>query len=157
MPPPAIVDPATLDFSKLVADRAEIMRVNPQRHEFMLLDGVVLCDLARGLFAGYHDLRRDAFWTRGHIPGRPLFPGVLMIESAAQLASYLTHRVLGEQRFIGFAGLEGVKFRGTVAPPARFVIVGRAKETRRRRTVCQMQGFVNNLMVFEGVITGMAV
>jgi 3-hydroxyacyl-[acyl-carrier-protein] dehydratase len=157
MPPPAIVDPSALDFSRLLADREEIMRVNPHRHEFMLLDGVVFCDLDKLLFAGFHDVHEDAFWTRGHIPGRPLFPGVLMIEAAAQLASYLTHRVLGDDRFIGFVGLDDVKFRGTVAPPCRYVIVGRAREVRPRRTVCQTQGFVNNTMVFEGTITGMAV
>lgn len=157
MPPPAIIDPSTLDFSQLIADRDEIMRVNPHRHEFMLLDGVVFCDLEQRLFAGFHDVREDAFWVRAHIPGRPLFPGVLMIEAAAQLASFMTHRVLAEERFIGFVGLDDVKFRGTVEPPCRFIIVGRGKEVRRRRTVCEMQGFVGDAMVFEGIITGMAV
>jgi 3-hydroxyacyl-[acyl-carrier-protein] dehydratase len=157
MPPPAIIDPSTLDFSQLIADRAEIMRVNPHRHEFMLLDGVVFCDTERRLFAGFHDVREDAFWVRGHIPGRPLFPGVLMIEAAAQLASFMTHHILGDERFIGFVGLDDVKFRGTVEPPCRFVIVGRGKDVRPRRTICEMQGFVGSAMVFEGVITGMAV
>ena len=157
MPPPVILDPSTLDFSRPIADREEIARANPHRHEFALLDGIVYCDLEASIFAGYHDLREDAFWVRGHIPGRPLFPGVLMIEVAAQLASYLTKYVLPQKGFMGFAGVDNVKFRGTIAPPARFVVIGRGKQVKRRRTVCQAQGFVDNTMVFEGEITGMYV
>lgn len=157
MPPPAILDPSTLDFSRLIVGRDEIMQINPHRHEFALLDGIVHCDKENGIFAGFHNVREDAFWVRGHIPGRPLFPGVLMIEVAAQLASYLTHTILGERGFIGFAGVDKVKFRDVVTPPARFVVIGLGKMVKRRRTVCQTQGFVGTTMVFEGEITGMRV
>jgi 3-hydroxyacyl-[acyl-carrier-protein] dehydratase len=109
------------------------------------------------IFAGYHDLTVDAWWVRGHIPGRPLFPGVLMIEVAAQLASVMTHSFLPGDRFIGFGGVSEVKFRGAIEPPARFLVIGKAIELRSRRTVCQAQGFVNGTMVFEAAITGMTV
>lgn len=157
MPPPVILDPSTLDLSRVIADREQIMCVNPQRHEFALLDAIVHCDVEAGVFAGYHDVRADAFWVRGHIPGRPLFPGVLMIEVAAQLASYLTHTILDEAGFVGFAGVDKVKFRDTVVPPARFVAIGRGKMIKRRRTICEIQGFIDSTMVFEGEITGMRV
>lgn len=157
MPPPAILDPAQLDFKRLVADRAEIERVNPHRHEFSLLDAVLMLDTERAIYAGYHDIRADAFWARGHIPGRPLFPGVLMIEAAAQLASYLYHKVFSGQSFLGFTGVDGVKFRGIVEPPCRLVIVGQGLQMKPRRMICHSQGFVGTAMVFEGEITGMPV
>ncbi len=157
MPPPPILDLAQLDLSNLVADRAAILRVNPHRHEFALLDAVVLLDAERGLVAGYHDVRPDAFWTRGHIPGRPLFPGVLMIEVAAQLASFAAHSFLKHDRFIGFAGVDQAKFRGTVTPPGRFVVLGRQVELKPRRIIMAAQGFVEGTMVFEAEITGMTV
>lgn len=157
MPPLAILDPATLDFSKPLADREAVMRVNPHRHEFALLDAVVFIDRQRRLYAGYHDVRADAWWARAHIPGRPLFPGVLMIEVAAQLTSYLTHVLLGTEEFLGLVGVDGVKFRGTVEPPCRFVVVGQALEARRRRVEFGTQGFVDGSMVFEARITGMLV
>jgi 3-hydroxyacyl-[acyl-carrier-protein] dehydratase len=157
MPPLAILDPNQLDFSNVLADRDAIARLNPHRYEFALLDGVVLLDQERGLVAGYHDVRLDAFWVRGHIPGRPVFPGVLMIESVAQLASYVYHARFPNQGFLGFTGVDGVKFRGVVQPPARFVIAGRAREMKPRRMICEMQGFVDGTMVFEGTITGMTV
>lgn len=157
MPPPAFLDPTTLDFTHLIADRAAIERANPHRYEFALLDGVVLLDMERKLFAGYHDVRPDAYWVRGHIPGRPLLPGVLMIEASAQLASYVYHHTFPERGFLGFAGADGVKFRGAVEPPARFVIVGRGREIKPRRLIFETQGFVGDTMVFEGELTGMPV
>ncbi len=157
MHPLAILDPTQLDCSQPLADREAIARLNPHRYEFALLDAVVLMDQEHGLFAGYHDVRPDEFWVRGHIPGRPLFPGVLMIETVAQLASYVYHVRFPSQNFLGFTGVDGVKFRGVVQPPARFLIVGRAKEMKPRRMICEMQGFVNGAMVFEGTITGMTV
>ena len=157
MPPPPILNPLTLDFSNVIADRAEIARVNPHRFEFALLDGVAFLDIQQGIYAGYLDVREDAFWVRGHIPGRPLLPGVLMIEAAAQLASYLYHRLFPDMGFLGFTGVDDVKFRGTVAPPCRLVIVGRGVQMKPRRMVCASQGFVDSTMVFEGVITGMPV
>ncbi|TWT44042.1 3-hydroxyacyl-[acyl-carrier-protein] dehydratase FabZ [Phycisphaerae bacterium RAS1] len=133
------------------------MELNPQRFELQLLDAVVLLDDERGVFAGYHDLSPDAWWARGHIPGRPLFPGVLMIESAAQLAGFAYQRRFKSGRFLGFAGVDSVKFRDTIVPPARFVVVGKALEHKTRRTITQAQGFVGTTMVFEAVITGMPV
>lgn len=157
MPPPVILDPSPLDFEHLIADRDAISRVNPHRFEFALLDGIVHRDQDSRVFAGFYDVRENAWWARGHIPGRPLFPGVLMIEAAAQLASYMAHCVLDLQSFTGFAGVDKVKFRGTVTPPCRFVIVGRGKSLKRRRIVCECQGFVDRTMVFEAEITGMPV
>jgi 3-hydroxyacyl-[acyl-carrier-protein] dehydratase len=157
MPRPALLDPDSLDTTILVADREAIMAANPQRHEFMLLDAVVYCDDEDRLYAGYHDVHEDAWWVRGHVPGRPLFPGVLMLESAAQLASYVAHRAFGNDCFVGLTGVDEVKYRGTVCPPARFVVIGKAVELRKRRVRCYTQGFVDGTMVFESQITGMLI
>ncbi len=157
MPPSPILDPSRLDFSNLVAERVEIEQVNPHRHEFMLLDGIALFDPDERICAGFHDVREDAFWTRGHIPGRPLFPGVLMIEAAAQLASFAYHRIFENDVFLGFTGVDAVKFRGAISPPARLVMVAKAVQAKPRRLICDTQGFVDENLVFEGRITGMPV
>ncbi len=157
MPPPVILDPLSLDFEHPLARVLEIEAVNPHRYEFRLLDGVLLVDLERGLIAGYHDVRSDAFWVRGHIPGRPLMPGVLMIEASAQLASFAYHKAFPERGFLGFGGADAVKVRGASQPPGRLVIIGRAKELRPKRMICDMQGFVGDTMVFEGTLTGLPV
>ncbi|MBK8913440.1 MAG: beta-hydroxyacyl-ACP dehydratase [Phycisphaerales bacterium] len=157
MPPQVLIEPATLDFSRVLLSREEIGRFNPQRFEFQLLDGVVLMDHAAGLYAGFYDAPADAWWVRGHIPGRPIMPGVVMIECAAQMASLVAHHLMEGLGFLGFGGVTDVKFRGVVTPPARFIILGQALEVKRRRVICATQGFVNGEMVYEGIITGMPV
>ena len=72
-----------------------------------------------GLIIGYKDVRPDEFWVSGHIPGRPLLPGVLMIEAGAQLASFYTRTYVGWKGFIGFGGVDEVKFRMQVPPGVR--------------------------------------
>ena len=103
---------------------------------------------------GLRDIKADEWWTRGHVPGRPLFPGVLMIEAAAQLAGFFGKKVLGSQRFIGFGGVDKVKFREAVVPPAKMYILAKGIEVRPRRIVCDVQGVVDGRLVFEGQVTG---
>ncbi|QOJ15842.1 MAG: beta-hydroxyacyl-ACP dehydratase [Planctomycetia bacterium] len=157
MPPTVIIEPSSLDFSRVLLSREEIGKFNPQRFEFQLLDGVVLMDHEARKYAGYYDAREDAWWVRGHIPGRPIMPGVVMIECAAQMASLVAHHLLDDLGFLGFSGVSDVKFRGVVTPPARFILVGQALEVKRRRVICATQGFVDGEMVYEGVITGMPI
>ena len=83
--------------------------------------------------AGYRDVRDDEFWVRGHIPGRPIFPGVLMIETAAQLVGYYAMSKMPSQGFLGFGGVEDVKFRGTVVPGQRRDLEFSFKEKRTAR------------------------
>ena len=64
---------------------------------------------------GFKDIRDDEFWVAGHIPGRPLFPGVLMIETAAQLASFYTKKFVGWKGFVGFGAVENCRFRAQVS------------------------------------------
>jgi len=57
--------------------------------------------------------------------------------------------------FLGFAGIDGVKFRGSVTPGHRIIMLGKLLEIRPRRSVGATQAFVDGEMVYEGVITGM--
>ena len=105
----------------------------------------------------YKDVRPDEFWVRGHIPGRPLMPGVLMIEAAAQMSSFYYKYVQKDPRFLGFGGVDGVKFRGQVVPGDRLLLVGKVVEIRNRRAVFDTQGVVGDRLAFEARITGMPI
>jgi 3-hydroxyacyl-[acyl-carrier-protein] dehydratase len=157
MPPKPFFDIASIDPNKVIVDQDGIYKVNPHRFEFMQLNGIYHLDHDKGLIVGYRDVRDDEFWVRGHIPGRPIFPGVLMIETAAQLVSYyiMTHPGSEKGKFLGFGGVDGVKFRGSVAPGHRIIMIGSMVEMRQRRYVGATQGFVKGQMVYEGLITGM--
>ncbi|MBI5722567.1 MAG: beta-hydroxyacyl-ACP dehydratase [Planctomycetes bacterium] len=155
MPPQPLFDLAKIDMNRILVDQEGIYKVNPHRFEFMLLDAICYLDPQSETMAGFRDVKEDEFWVRGHIPGRPIFPGVLMIETAAQLVSYYANTVSPGKGFLGFGAVDNVKFRGTVTYGQRLLMVGKMLEMRQRRCVGAAQGFVNGQMVFEGLITGM--
>ena len=157
MPAAALLDLSTIDLSKTIITREEIYDHLPHRFEFMLLDGIVYVDVPNMVAVAFHEVREDDWWVRGHIPGRPLYPGVLMIETAAQMAAYFSHVINPTGKFLGFGGVENVKFRLAVTPPSRLYFVLQGLEVRPRRTVCDVQGFLNGQMAFEGRITGMPI
>lgn len=157
MPPLLIIEPDTLDLEKIVFDIEAIRERNPQRFEMEQLSGIVHFDPDAHTIAGYVDVTGDEFWVRGHIPGRPLMPGVIMIEAAAQLSSFYFKKLNPEAGFVGFGGVTDVKFRGQVPPGSRLLIVGQCTEMRRRRAIFNTQGFVDGKMVFEAVIVGMPI
>ncbi len=80
-----------------------------------------------------------------------------MIEAAAQLTAYFTKAIVTDDRFFGFVGVDDVKFRETVVPPARLILIGRAVSIKPRRTIFRMQGLLEGKLVFEAKITGMPV
>ena len=149
-----ILDFAQYDLNHLVADIEDIRRCNPQRYEMEQLTAICYEDRERNICVGYKDLTENEFWVRGHMPGMPLMPGVVMCESAAQLASYFTRRCNLIEGVIGFGGLEEVRFRDVVRPGDRFVVVVRMLKVRRILLTCEFQCFVRQNFVCEGVILG---
>jgi len=155
MPPVLHFDPAALDLNHVVADQEAIRKVNLQRFEMEHLTAIVYLDEKQQIIAGYKDVRADEFWVRGHMPDYPLLPGVLMCEAAAQLCSYYsaTHGLL-QGDFVGFGGLENVRFRSPVYPGDRLVLIGKAMRLHRRQTMFNVQGFVGSTMVFHADVIG---
>jgi 3-hydroxyacyl-[acyl-carrier-protein] dehydratase len=157
MPPPLLVDLEGLDLEAEALSLDEIRRHNPHRYEMEQLSRIAHVDPEAGTIVAVKEVRDDEFWVRGHIPGRPLLPGVLMIEAAAQMCSVYYHLVQDDPRFLGFGGVDGVKFRGQVVPGDRLILLGRPVSIRSRKAVFDTQGVVDGRMVFEAKITGMPI
>lgn len=151
---PLILDFSEIDENEVVADIEQIRRFNMQRFEMEQLTAICFADDERNICAGIKDVTADEFWVRGHMPGMPLMPGVIMCEAAAQLASYYTGRRNLMGGVVGFGGLEEVRFRGVVRPGDRFLIVAKLLKVRRALLTCQFQGFVRQNFVCEGIIMG---
>ena len=156
MPGRALIDPTTIDIRNPRYDIEEIRRRNKHRFEFEMLTGITLVDLEKGLAAGFKQLSPEDFWVRGHVPGRPLFPGVLQIESCAQLTSFYWMELKGNpaDTFLGFLGVEHARFRGFVGPNDTFIVAVHAREIRPRRCTFYCQAFVDGKMVFDGTVLG---
>lgn len=155
MVPSLLFDLSGIDLNQVQVDAEGIEKVNPHRGVMRLLDAVIWIDPETARAVAYKDVRPDEFWVPGHIPGRPLFPGVLMIEAGAQLASFMILTHFPERQFLGFVGCDQVKFRGQVVPGDRLLLLGEPLAFKRRRSICSVQGLVNGTLVFEATITGM--
>lgn len=144
-------------YDNIVISKEEIFQVNPHRFEMMLLDGILLVN--DDFAVGFKDLTDDEFWIRGHFPHRPLMPGVLMCECAAQLSSYFAVvKGIVTDRMVGLGGLEEVRFRGPVIPGDRLTVM--LKKGKVRKNVifkAAFQGYVDETLVVDGVIKGVAI
>ncbi len=151
---PLIIDFAEYDLDHVIGTIDEIRRFNPQRFEMEQLTAIVFEDNDRRICVGYKDLKPDEFWTRGHMPGMPLMPGVIMCEAAAQLSSYYAVKSGLMEGMMGFGGMEDIRFRGLVRPGSRLVIVTRLLKARRTIITCEFQSFVDKNLVCDGIIKG---
>lgn len=153
-----IVPFSEFDPNVTIATKQEIEEINPHRHELALLDGILFEDKESGRAVGYHDVRDDEFWVRGHFPERALMPGVVICECAAQLCAYFARRSgLLEDCLIALGGLDEIKFRGPVVPGKRLITM--LEKTKGRRNVLivgRFQCFVDEELVVEGIIKGVA-
>lgn len=154
MPPQLLFDISGIDLNNVIYDKKAILEVNPQRGTFEQLDGVVYVDPAQGRIIGFKDVRDDEFWVKDHIPGRPLLPGVLMLEAAAQVSGFYTAKFVGWKGFIGFGGATDIRFRQPVLPGSRLYLVTQKMAERHRRIESKVQGLVNGGIVFEATVIG---
>ena len=159
MPAEPLLDLEKTDLSHVVATREDILKHIKQRGRFALLDGILDFGRESNVVVGFKEIRADDWWASDHIPGRPIFPGALMVEAAAQLATYdyLLRNPPKEELFLGFGGLDSVRFRGLVEPGVRMLFAAKAIRVRTRMFTYSTQGFVGGNLVFEGEIMGLIV
>lgn len=158
MPPTMILDPMRIDTKNIVVDSAGVEAVIPHRYGMRMLDAIVSIDHVNHMIVGYKDIRDDEFWVPGHMPGYPIFPGVLMCEAAAQLACYyhVTHGFLNDE-YLGLAGIEEARFRAPVRPGDRLLLIGKGLRVDRRKTVFDVHGYVGSTMAFNLQVIGMPI
>ena len=96
--------------------KSEIEAILPHRDPFLLIDEVVELEPGTRVVARKR-VREDEYWTKGHFPGRPVMPGVLIVEAMAQTGAVA---VLSEEenrgRIAFFAGIDDVRFKRMVVP-----------------------------------------
>jgi len=159
-----LLDLESIDRTKVVVDRAELDQYLEQRGTFAVLDHLAHVDREAGVVVGVKAIREDDWWAPDHVPGRPMFPGALMIETAAQIASYdySKHRIdpEGPKRFVGFGGVDKARFRGIVEPPCTLFLTVKLERAGSRmfryatEAYVERDGALEPTMVFEATVLG---
>jgi 3-hydroxyacyl-[acyl-carrier-protein] dehydratase len=143
---------------------AEILATIPQQEPFRFIDDIVEID-DEHIVAGYR-FRQDHGFYRGHFPGRPVTPGVILIETMAQ-AAVVAHGIyllaketsLDEvRRTLSIFTDANVEFSGMVPPGARVLTTGRKVFYRRRKFRSEARMHLEDgTLVCSGQLSGVGV
>ncbi|HEY6974448.1 MAG TPA: 3-hydroxyacyl-ACP dehydratase FabZ [Nitrospiraceae bacterium] len=139
-----------------VMEQAEIQSLLPHRYPFLLVDRIHELDPDRRI-VGMKNVTINEPFFQGHFPGRPVMPGVLIIEAMAQVGGILAFKSLGQvaRPVVYLTGVDNAKFRRPVVPgdQIRFEI----DLVKKRVPFWKMQGkaFVGTELVCEADITAM--
>ncbi|UCD15033.1 MAG: UDP-3-O-[3-hydroxymyristoyl] N-acetylglucosamine deacetylase [Candidatus Omnitrophota bacterium] len=127
----------------------EIMKILPHRYPFLLVDKIISMEKGKKA-VGTKNVTMNEYFFQGHFPGKPVMPGVLIVEAMAQVGGILMlaceeHR--GKLAY--FLAANNVKFRKTVEPGDQLVIEVVAGKVKTKSGIVYGKTFVNNKLVAE--------
>jgi 3-hydroxyacyl-[acyl-carrier-protein] dehydratase len=133
--------------------KAEIEAILPHRDPFLLLDEVL--ELEPGVrVVARKRVREDEWYLAGHFPGRPIMPGVLMVEALAQTGAVA---VLSEEENRGklalFAGIDDVRFKRLVTPGDELELVCELERVRGPIGRGKARATVDGELAVRGTLT----
>ncbi len=145
----------------------EVLALVPQQEPFRFIDEIISLDEAE--ITGAYRFREDEFFYRGHFPGRPITPGVILIETMAQIgATAFGIYLLACQKKMRpaamdmplslFSSVDGVEFNGMVMPGERVIVKG--KKNYFRKGILKVDTTLereNGEIVCLGTLTGVMV
>ena len=139
---------------KIVYGVTDIMRMLPHRYPFLLVDRIVELEPEKRV-VGLKNVTINEQFFQGHFPGAPVMPGVLIIESMAQVGGVLLYRDIPdrEKKLIYFTGIEDARFRRPVVPGDQLRIEMQLLNRRNNYGKMQGQATVEGKLAAEAVVT----
>ncbi|MBU0481595.1 MAG: 3-hydroxyacyl-ACP dehydratase FabZ [Proteobacteria bacterium] len=113
-----------MESGKECIDVKKILDLLPHRYPFILVDRILECELGKNI-VGLKNVTINEPFFQGHFPGEPVMPGVLILESMAQVGcvlAYLTDQENLSDKIFYFTGLDGARFRKKVVPGDQLII-----------------------------------
>jgi 3-hydroxyacyl-[acyl-carrier-protein] dehydratase len=123
-------------MSEKTIDTQGILGLLPHRYPFLLVDKVISCEPGKSITVLKNVTVNEPYF-QGHFPGRPIMPGVLIIESMAQACGLLAFETVGTAPVDGkvfvFVGIDKARFRSPVQPGDQLIL--KAEFSRRVKTI----------------------
>ena len=140
-------------------DIDDICQLIPHRYPFLMIDRVLFVEAPQRA-RGVKNVSINEAHFQGHFPGKPVMPGVLMIEGMAQTAGVLVGVALGEDmtdKLVYFMNIETAKFRKPVVPGDQVIYDVRALMRRKRVWKIEAEASVAGVRVCEATFSAMIV
>jgi UDP-3-O-[3-hydroxymyristoyl] N-acetylglucosamine deacetylase/3-hydroxyacyl-[acyl-carrier-protein] dehydratase len=134
--------------AKPLLDSAQIEQIMPHRYPFLLLDRVVELDPNRKA-VGIKNVTYNEPFFQGHWPGRPVMPGVLIVEAMAQLAGVMLTQWQEDGRYAMIVGMDGIKLRRPVTPGDQLRLEAETVRLKSRTAVLKTRAWVEHDLAAE--------
>ncbi|MDX2073920.1 MAG: 3-hydroxyacyl-ACP dehydratase FabZ [Alphaproteobacteria bacterium] len=136
-----------------------IMEMIPHRYPFLMIDRVIEMELGEQAVAVKNVTINEPFFT-GHFPGKPVMPGVLIIEAMAQTCAVLVVETMGKEaegKLVYFMSIEEAKFRKPVVPGDAMQIHVNKLQSRKNVWKFKCEAKVEGVLVAEATVCAMIV
>lgn len=136
-----------------------IMEMIPHRYPFLMIDKVIEMELGEQAVSVKNVTINEPFFV-GHFPGKPVMPGVLIIEAMAQTSAVLVVQTLGKEaegKLVYFMSIEEAKFRKPVVPGDALHIRVKKLQSRRNVWKFECEATVEGVLCAEATVCAMIV
>jgi 3-hydroxyacyl-[acyl-carrier-protein] dehydratase len=137
----------------MILDTNEIQKLLPHRYPFLMVDGILEIERLKRI-VGVKNVSINEGYFQGHFPGKPIMPGVLMIESMAQTGGLLLLMEIPERdkKLLYFVAVDNARFRRPVVPGEQLIV--EVKVLNFRADFCKLQGVarVNGELACEATL-----